>query len=129
MGGAIQAACTVLFLAVRAACHRGWTAGEDRLEIATLRAGRVRAAMLYFGVGEQAEGTNGESAVTGIGDVAELPAFFTLGVFRGGKHLFDSPVSAEEVDRGADGLSVGRATVTTTEGVLFCSRDPVSGLR
>ena len=38
-------------MAVRAACHRGWTAGEDRLEIATLRAGRVRAAMLGFCMG------------------------------------------------------------------------------
>jgi len=95
-------------LAVRAACHRGWTPGEDRLEIATLRAGRVREAMLCFGVGERAEGTNGQSAGTAVGDVAELPAFLTLGVFRGGKHLFDSPVSGEEVDGGEDGVSVGR---------------------
>jgi len=47
-------------LAVRTACHRGWTAGEDRSEIATLRAGRVRAAMLRFGVGERAEGAAGQ---------------------------------------------------------------------
>jgi len=96
----------VLFLAVRTACHRGWTAGEDRLEIATLKSGRVRAVMLSFGVGEPAEGTNGECSGSVIGDVAELPAFLTLGVLRGGEHLFDSPVSGEEVDRGEDGVSV-----------------------
>jgi len=108
VGGTIPAARRVLFLAVRAACHRGWTAGEDRLEIATLRAGRVGAAMLCFGVGEGAEGTNGQCAGTAVGDVAKLPAFLTLGVFRGGKHLFDSLVSGEEVDRGEDGVSIGR---------------------
>jgi len=98
----------VVFLAVRTACHRGWTAGEDRSEIATLRAGRVRAAMLCFGVGERAEGTNAQYAGAAGRDVAELPAFLTLGVFRGGKHLFNSPVPGEEVDGGEDGASVGR---------------------
>jgi len=108
VGGAILAACRLLFLAVRTACHRGWTAGEDRSEIATFMAGRVRAAMFCFGVGERAEGTNGQCAGTAVGDVAELPAFLTLGVFRGGKQLFDSPVSGEEVDGGEDSVSVGR---------------------
>jgi len=98
----------VLFLAVRTACHRGWTAGEDRSEIATLRAGRVRAAMLRFGVGEQADGPNGQGAGTAGRHVAEVPAFPALGAFRGGKHLFDSPVPGEEVDGGEDGVSVGR---------------------
>jgi len=98
----------VLFLAVRVACHRGWTAGEDRLEIAALRAGRVRAAMLCFGVRERAEGTNRQCAGTAGWDVAELPAFLTLRVFRGGKHLFNPSVSGEEVDGGENGVSVGR---------------------
>jgi len=40
--------------------------------------------------------------------VAELPAFLTLGVLGGGKHLFDPPVSGEEVDGGENGISVGR---------------------
>ena len=95
-------------MAVRAACHRGWTAGEDRSEIATLRAGRVRAAMLRLGVGEPAEGTKGQSAGTAGRDVAELPALSALGAFRGGKHLFDSPVPGEHVDGGEDGVSVRR---------------------
>jgi len=43
-----------------------------------------------------------------VRDLAELPAFLALGVFRGGKHLFDSPVPGEEVDGGEDGVSVGR---------------------
>jgi len=98
----------VLFLAVRAACHRGGTAGEDRSEIATLRAGRVRAAMLHLSVGERTEGTNGQSAGTAGRDVAEFPALPALRAFRGGKHLFDSPVAGEEVDGGEDGVSVGR---------------------
>jgi len=98
----------VLFLAVRAACHRGWTAGEDRLDIATLRAGRVRAAMLCFGVGKRAEGTDWQSAGTAGRDVAEFPAFLALGVHSGGEHLLHSPVLGEEVDGGEDGESVGR---------------------
>ena len=78
------------------------------MEIATLRAGRVRAAMLCFGVVERAEGTNRQFTGAAIGDVAEHPAFFTLGVFTEGKHLFNSPVSGEEVDGGEDGESLGR---------------------
>jgi len=58
VGGAILAARGVLFLAVRTARHRGWTACEDTSEIATLRAGRVRVVMLRFGVGKRAEGTD-----------------------------------------------------------------------
>jgi len=107
-GGAIPAACRVLFSAVRTARHRGWTAGEDRWEITTLRAGRVRAVMLCFGVGERANGTNGKCAGTASRDVAELPALLALGVFGRGKRLFDSPVPGEEVDGGEDGGSVGR---------------------
>jgi len=57
-GGALLAARRVLFLAVRTACHPGCTADEDRSEIATLRAGWVRAAILRFGVGKRAEGTD-----------------------------------------------------------------------
>jgi len=89
------------------------------LEIATLRAGRVRAAMSCFGVGERAEGANGQPAGTAVGDVAELPAFLTLGVFRGGKHLFDSSVSGEEVDGGEDGISVGRGHCDNHRGGVF----------
>jgi len=68
----------------------------------------VRAAMLCFGVGERAEGTNGQGAGTAGRDVAELPAFPALGAFRGGKHLFDSPVPGEEIDGGENGVSVRR---------------------
>ena len=93
---------------MRTACHRGWTAGEDRSEIATLRAGSVRAAMLRLGVGERAEGADGEQARTVGRDMAKLPAFLTLGVFRGGEHLFDPLVPGEEVDGGEDSVSVGR---------------------
>jgi len=75
--------------------------------MATLRAGRVRAAMLHFCMGARAEGTDGQRAWTVVGDVAELEAFLTQGVFGGGKHLFDSLVSGEEVDGGEDGVSVG----------------------
>jgi len=95
-------------LAVRTACYRGWTAGEDRSEIATLRAGRVSAAMLRLGMGERAEGADRQRAGTVGRDMAELPAFLTLGAFRGGEHLFDSPVPGEEVDGGEDSVSVGR---------------------
>ena len=77
------------------------------MEIATHRAGRVRAAMLCFCMGERAEGTDRQFAVKAVGDVAELPALLTLGVFRGGKHLFGSTVSGEEVDGGEDGVGVG----------------------
>ena len=84
-------------MAVRTACHRGWTAGEDRSEIATLRAGRVRAAMLRLSMGERAEGADWKRAGTAGRDMAELPAFLALGVFRGGEHLFDSAVPGEEV--------------------------------
>jgi len=59
VGGAIPAALRVLFMAMRTARHRGWAAAEDGLEIATLRAGRVRAAILGFGVGERAERAGG----------------------------------------------------------------------
>jgi len=109
----------VLFLAVRTACHRGWTAGEDRSEIATLRAGRVRAAMLCFGVGERAEGAHGQRARTAGRDVAELPAFPALGAFRGGKHLFNSPVPGEEVDGGENGVSVGQGHCDSNGGGGF----------
>jgi len=64
--------------------------------------------MLCFCVGERTEGTNWQRAGTAGRDVAELPAFLKLGVFGGGKHLFDSPVSGEEVDGGENGISVGR---------------------
>jgi len=64
--------------------------------------------MLRFGVGKRAEGTNGQCVGTAGGDVAELPAFLALGVFRGGKHLFEPSVSGEEVDGGENGVSVGR---------------------
>jgi len=107
VGGAILAARRVLFLAVRTACHLGWTAGEDRLEIATRRAGRVREAMLCFGVGELAEGTDWQCAGTMGRNVAKFPALLALRVLRGGEHVFHSPVSGEEVDGGADGESVG----------------------
>jgi len=48
------------------------------LEIATLR-----AAMLCFGVGERAEGTDWQCAGTAGRDVAEFPAFLVLRVLRG----------------------------------------------
>jgi len=113
----------VLFLAVRTACHRGWTAGEDRSEIATLRAGRVRAAMLRLGMGERAEGADGKRAGTAGRDMAELPAFLALGVFRGGEHLFDSAVPGEEVDGGEDSVSVGRGHCNNHGGgVLLLTR-------
>jgi len=95
-------------LAVRTACHQGWIAGKDRSEIATLRAGRVRAAMLSFGVGEPAEWTDWQCAGTVGRDVAELPAFLALEVLRGGGLLRNSPGLGEEVDGGEDGESRGR---------------------
>jgi len=64
--------------------------------------------MLPLGIGERAEGADGERAGTAGRDMAELPALLTLGVFRGGEHLFDSPVPGEEVDGGEDSVSVGR---------------------
>jgi len=103
-------------LAVRTACHRGWTSGEDRSEITTFRAGRVRAAMLGFGVGERAEGTDWQCAGTAGRDVAEFPAFLALGALRGGEHLLHSPVSEEEVDGGEDAESVGRGHGDNHEG-------------
>jgi len=110
-------------LAVRTACHGGWTAGKDRSEIATLRAGRVRAAMLRLGVDERAEGADGKRAGTADGDMAELPAFLTLGVLRGGEHLFDSPVPGEEVDGGEDSVSVRRGHCNNHRGgVLLLTR-------
>ena len=85
-------------MAVRAASHRGWTPGEDRSEIATLRAGRVRAAMLCLRVGERAEGTDGHFAGAAVGDVAELPAFPALGVLGGGELVLHSPVPGDEAE-------------------------------
>ena len=105
-GEAIPAARRVLFLAVRTARHRGRATVEDRLEVTTLRAGRVRAAMLCICMDERAEGTDGKCAGTAVGDVTELTAFPTLGVFGGGEHLLHSPVSREEVERGEKGESV-----------------------
>jgi len=81
---------------------------EDRLEIATLRAGRVRAAMLCFCMGERAEGTEGQWAGTGVSDLAELQAFLTLGLLGGGKHLFDFPVLRGEIAGWEEGESLGR---------------------
>jgi len=60
VGGAVPAARRVLLLAARTAHHRGWAAGEDRLEIAALRAGSVRAAMVCLCMGERADGTDGQ---------------------------------------------------------------------
>ena len=97
----------MLFLAVRTARDRGWAGVEDRLEIATLRAGRVREAMLYLGVGERAEGTDGLFTGAAVGDVAELLAFPALGVLGGGEHLLHSPNPGEEAAQGGEGESVG----------------------
>jgi len=65
------------------------------LEIATLRAGMVRAAMLCFCVGERAEVTDGECTGTAVGDVAEPQALLALGILGEGEHLFHSSVSRE----------------------------------
>jgi len=54
--------------------------------------------------------------VTAIGDVAEPPAFLTLGAFRRGKHLLDTPGSGEEVDGGEDGESAGRSDCNNHRG-------------
>jgi len=51
-GGAIPGACRVLLLAVRTAGHQRRAVVEDRFEVTTLRAGRVRAVMIVFGVGD-----------------------------------------------------------------------------
>jgi len=99
------------------------------LEIATLRAGRVRAAMLCLSMGERAEGTDGQRAETAVGDMAELPAFLALGVLGGGEHLLHSPVSGEEVERGEEGESIGRGHRKYHGGCRFCPRDSGSGLR
>ena len=45
-GGAIPSGGRVLLLAVRTACYREQAAAQDRLEVTTLRAVRVRAAIL-----------------------------------------------------------------------------------
>jgi len=57
--------------------------------------------------------------------VTELPAFLTLGVLRGGEHLFHSPVPGEEVDGGEDGKSVGRGHGDDNG----CCRFLIAGLR
>jgi len=54
-GGAIPAACRVILLAVRTPRCRGRAAAEDRVDVATLRAGRVRTVMRRFGMGERAK--------------------------------------------------------------------------
>jgi len=59
-------------------------------------------------MGKRAEGAEGKRAGTEGRDMAELPAFLTLGVFRGEEHLFDSPVPGEEVDGGEYSVSIGR---------------------
>jgi len=51
--------------------------------------------MLRLGVGERTEGADRQCALTAGRDVAKLPAFLALGVFGGGKHLFDSPITGE----------------------------------
>jgi len=74
----MPAACRVLFLAVRTASHSGEVAAEDRREVTTLRAGRVRAAMLWSHKGERAERTDGQRAGPAVGNVAELTALHIL---------------------------------------------------
>jgi len=64
--------------------------------------------MLRIGMGDRAEGADGKRAGTAGRDMAELPAFLTLGVLRGGEHLFASLVPGEEVDGGEDSVSVRR---------------------
>jgi len=55
--------------------------------------------------------------------MAELPAFLTLGAFRGGEHLFDSPVPGEEVDGGEDSVSIRRGHCNHHRGgVLLLTR-------
>jgi len=68
----------VLLLAVGTACHRGGAVAEDPCKIATIRAGRVRAAMLCLGVGKRAESTGGKRVGTPVVGVAKLPAFGAL---------------------------------------------------
>jgi len=51
--------------------------------------------------------------------VAELRAFLILGVLRGGKHLFNPPVTGEEVDGGEDDVSVGRGHCNYHAGGAF----------
>jgi len=64
--------------------------------------------MLQLGVGEGAEQTYGGWARATNRNVAELPAFGTLGELRGGVHYFHSAVAGEEVDRGKKMFSVQR---------------------
>jgi hypothetical protein len=77
-GWAVAVARRVLFLAVRTARHRGGAAAEDGFEIATLRAGRVRAAMLGLGVGQGAEWTGRCGGLAALDGVAEFPALGAL---------------------------------------------------
>ena len=78
------------------------------MKVATLRAGRVRAAMLRFCMCERAEGADRQRDGTAVRDVAQFPAFLALGVSGGGEHLFHSPISGEEVEQREEGESVRR---------------------
>ena len=51
------------------------------MKVATLRARRVRVAMLHFCIGERAIGTHRKCAGAAGGEVAEFPPFLILGVF------------------------------------------------
>ena len=108
MGGGIPAVRRVLFLAVRTACHKEGAAAEDRTEVTTLRAVRIRAAMLCVCMGERGKGTDGYRAGTAVGNMSELPALRTLRAFGGGEHLFNSWISGEEVEQGEERESVGQ---------------------
>jgi len=98
MGGAIATTRRVLLLAVRTARQRGWAAAEERCEIATHRTGRVRAAMLGFGVSEGTEWTDGDRGRAPMEGVAEPPALGALGGFGVGEYFVHCAVSGEEVD-------------------------------
>ena len=87
-----------LLLAVRTGHHQQWAAAEDRFEIATLRAGSVRAAMLSLGVVEPAEWTGWIQAGALMEAMAKLPALGAMGGLGGGEYLLHFAVAEEEVN-------------------------------
>ena len=76
-GRAVPVACAVVFPTVGVAGRRGNATVKGGLEVALLRTGGVRAAVLGFGVGAEAKGANCW-ILASLFDMARLPAFTAL---------------------------------------------------
>ena len=98
----VSVACRVVFGTVGAACGGGDAAVKDWLEVSTLGAGWVGAAVLCFRVGTGAEGAD-SGVLAARFDMAESPAVIAL--LGGGRRVgsLDSVVATKDGDSGEIG--------------------------